>query len=375
MYDIYGGWPEGDNIPGNKNHNGFLNPSTADSFMEGFAEFMALVISDELSQDDSDIYAGFGSLEKNYRPWDGKGLDEEFAVASLLWDLYDNDNENGDSLYYSIETLWEILKEKRADFYEYYLALKDAKPKDAENIDELFALHGFFADTRKGNGKFDEGEPWEYTNRATGEYRFIDLSDNVTQLAYEDGLLIGPARDYNRTNRTCAFRLPDSYLLVPDDRVDFYTVHVTGASDGMNDYSYTVLRADNKIYLQPLPSNIDAKLTVEPYSTAHTSTEPFEINNQQLIAKVFAADDAGYIDEHDFELQSTGKSETLVFESFDSVEPSHQYEGDLGAEISVSLDDTQEDLNQDTQGSTPGFEFLFILLSFFFFVLLNKKFR
>ena len=374
MYDMYGDWPEGNNLPGTINHNGFLNPSTADSFVEGFAEFMALVISDELSHDDSDIYAGFGSLEKNYQPWDGIGRLEEFAVASLLWDLYDNDNEKGDSLYYSIETLWEILKVKRTDFYEYYLALKDAKPKDAEKIDELFALHGFFADTRKGNEKHDWGEPWVYTNRATGEYRFIDLSDNVTRLVYQEGLVIGPARDYNRTNRTCAFRLPNSYILVSDDRVDFYTVKVTDASDGMNDYSYTVLRADDKIYLQPLPSTVDAKITIEPYSTAYSSTEPYEINNQQLIAKVFAADDSGYFDDHDFDLQSTGKSETHIFESFDTVEPSHQYEGDLGAEISVVLDDTQNDVDKDTQGSTPGFELLFLILSLLFFVSLHKRY-
>ena len=375
MYDIYGAWPEGDNLPGNINHNGFLNPSTADSFVEGFAEFMALVISDELSQDDSDIYGGFGSLEKNYQPWDGIGRLEEFAVASLLWDLYDNDNEDGDSLYYSIETLWEILKVKRDDFYEYYLALKEAKPKDADKIDELFVLHGFFADTRKGNGEYDWGEPWVYTNEATGEYRFIDLSDNVTRLAYEDGLVIGPARDYTRTNRTCAFRLPDSYISVPGDQVDFYTVQVTDASDGMDDYSYTVLRADDKIYLQPLPSNVDAKITVEPYSTAYSSAEPYEINNQQLIAKVFAADNAGYIDEHDFNLQSTGESEKYVFESFNSIAPSHQYEGDLGTEISVSFNDIQGDLDQSPQKNTPGFQFLILLLSLFFFVLINKKFR
>jgi hypothetical protein len=40
------------------------------------------------------------------------------------------------------------LKEERKDFYEYYKAFKEAKPKDADKIDKLFIEHGFFQDTR-----------------------------------------------------------------------------------------------------------------------------------------------------------------------------------------------------------------------------------
>ena len=374
MYDIYGSWPEGDKLPGNKNHNGFLNPSTADSFMEGFAEFMALVISDELSQDNSHIYAGFGSMEKNYRPWDGMGKDEEFAVASLLWDLYDNDNEPGDSLYYSIETIWEILKIKRADFYEYYKAFKQAKPLDGDKIDELFALHGFFADTRQGNGKHDPGEPWEYTNKATGAYRFIDLSENVTTLSYKEGLVIGPARDYNRTNRSCAARLTDSFVYISDDAVDYYTISVSDASDGQEDYDYTVLRADNKIYLQPLPSNINANIHIEPYSTAYTANAPFETTNQQLLSLLSTADGAGFLDEHDFQLQNTGVSESYQYDSFDDAHPSHQYEGDLGEQITVILDDSADDLTSGHEKQdTPGFGFIILLLSIVLLVEIKRR--
>ena len=374
MYDIYGAWPDGNKLTGNKNHNGFLNPSTADSFIEGFAEFMAMVISDELSQKDPYIYAGFGSLEKNYRPWDGMGRHEEFAIASLLWDLYDNDNEPGDALYYSLETIWEILKVNRTDFYEYYKAFKQAKPLDAEKIDELFALHGFFADTRKGNGKHDWGEPWEYTNTATNEYRFIDLSDNVTTLSYVDGMMIGPARDYNRTNRSCAARLTDSFVYVSDDAIDYYTIRVTDASDGQEDYEYTVLRADDKIYLQPLPSNINANIHIEPHSTAYTASSPYEIENQQLINLIYSADGEGYIEEHDFQLRATGISESYSYDSFDDSDPSHQYEGDLGGQINVILDDSVDDLTSgNVKQDTPGFGFVILLISVVILIELKRK--
>ncbi|MBT7392843.1 hypothetical protein HN827_08505, partial [archaeon] len=93
MYDVYGTWPEGRRLAGTVNHNGYHNPSTADSYMEGFAEFMAMVISDEMGEPNPQLYAGFGSMDQNYKMWDGKGFDEEFAIASLLWDMYDEYNE------------------------------------------------------------------------------------------------------------------------------------------------------------------------------------------------------------------------------------------------------------------------------------------
>ncbi|MBT4352460.1 hypothetical protein HOD20_08045, partial [archaeon] len=76
MYDIYNTWPEDRRLPGTVNHNGFHNPSTADSYMEGFAEFMAMVISDEMGEPNPQLYAGFGSMDQNYKMWDGKGFDE-----------------------------------------------------------------------------------------------------------------------------------------------------------------------------------------------------------------------------------------------------------------------------------------------------------
>src|SRR5690606_37377374 len=116
---------------------GFLNPNMADSYTEGFAEFMALAISDRYGDTNPadgkgtkpEIYASFGSLDNNYRPWDSKGYLEEFAIASLLWDMYDSSNGNGDSLTMSIDNIWEVLKVKRADFHEYYAAFRQGNPK------------------------------------------------------------------------------------------------------------------------------------------------------------------------------------------------------------------------------------------------------
>ena len=144
MYDIYGTWPEGGKLPGTVNHDGYLNPSTADSYIEGFAEFMAMVVSDEMGEHSPQLYAGFGSMDQNYKMWDGQGFDEEFAIASLLWDMYDDSNEKGDEITLSIEEIWKVLKVKRKDFYEYYKAFKSEFPKKSDAIDKLFILHHQF---------------------------------------------------------------------------------------------------------------------------------------------------------------------------------------------------------------------------------------
>jgi hypothetical protein len=100
MYEIYGGFP--DPPPGpvpEKNHGGFTNPSTADSYVEGFAHFMSMVIGEHYGfwWDDGDYPSRcgiLGDLELDYVAWSSQGKDEEYAIAGILWDLYDGDAQH-----------------------------------------------------------------------------------------------------------------------------------------------------------------------------------------------------------------------------------------------------------------------------------------
>jgi len=112
MYDLFNSWPpmhgtwnsgteryevadlngDGDfNDKGeyDRNHGGYNSHCTSDSWAEGFAEFMSCVISAERGDDDADKYdwaGGPSSFERQWQDWE----DEEFAIASILWDLYDD---------------------------------------------------------------------------------------------------------------------------------------------------------------------------------------------------------------------------------------------------------------------------------------------
>lgn len=83
------------------NHGGYANPRTGDSFQEGFAAFMPTVIANHYGrwwagagEKGASLYPiTAGGLEMNYMAWDCQGVAEEFAIAGILWDLLDGNEE------------------------------------------------------------------------------------------------------------------------------------------------------------------------------------------------------------------------------------------------------------------------------------------
>lgn len=354
MYATYGGWTNGSYAAGTRNHDGFLNPNTGDSYEEGFAEFMALVISDKWGDSNpadgktksdvytqSDIYSSFGSLENNYRPWDNKGYSEEFAVASLLWDMYDTDNEKGDSLTMSLENIWSVLKVQRNDFYDYYVAFKEANPSKAAEIDKLFIEHGFFADTTEGNGKRDRFEGFRDANNNrrydAGEV-FFDLGclNSTKEIEYKKGMVIGKATSYERADRSSAVRIDGAYLNVKDEELSQYLVkvHYPDSSYG-DDYEYVVDLRDGLLYVQPLPSDVEAEISIEPYSVEYTAENIYRISNQELISELEEPDE--YFASHTFDLKSTGVAGDLEYVIYKDNKPVYAYEGDRGQDVDVKI--------------------------------------
>jgi hypothetical protein len=357
MYATYGAWPAGSSEAGVLNHDGFLNPNTADSYTEGFAEFIALAIAKENGDKTPEIYASFGSLEDNYKPWDANGKLEEFAVASLLWDMYDSKNEKGDAIALSLEDMWKVIKVNRANFYEYYKAFKTEYPKYSNQIDALFITHGIFEDTRAGNNKYDAGEPWKYTNEAAGQYIYMDMSDNITKLKYTNGLTIGKATNYQRLNRSSAVRVPNAFIKVTDDNVDYYLVKVDFTDAAMEDYEYEIDLREGLLYIQPLPSDVDAVITVKPKSVDYTSSSTFTINSKVLNEQLAdVSNDKEYIAEHDFELKATGSNNDVKYATFSDAVPTYEYEGDRGKQVEKNI------IGEDDEESEGGHSAIWIFI-------------
>ncbi len=80
---------------GNINHGGYYeNPSSTDSWVEGFAEFFSVMVSKHIDQDPvPEIYVDRYDFELDFRPWFAQGADEELAIAGLLLDLEDGPDD------------------------------------------------------------------------------------------------------------------------------------------------------------------------------------------------------------------------------------------------------------------------------------------
>jgi hypothetical protein len=203
--------------PAGKFHEGYKNPSTTDSWTEGFASFFALLVNVHQMRSRRPVVDVNGTPYDFSVAWampwsqDDGVSQEEGAVASLLWDLVDaEENElvleaSNDSLKNQSVSLESLLIDEKPpqrfrdrvsvdavalfailtgtaaaadapaaapsgyghvfDVRQLHAALRargvgaqkaEGAPLDA--LDELFAGHGFFADVSPTNLYWDEGE-------------------------------------------------------------------------------------------------------------------------------------------------------------------------------------------------------------------------
>jgi uncharacterized protein YkwD len=94
------------NVLSDTNHYGRYNPSTADSWTEGFAEFFSALVARRAARDlQPGLYrmnnGSVVNLDENLTSFTVRGgdarADEELAVASLLWDLVDSAGDGADA--------------------------------------------------------------------------------------------------------------------------------------------------------------------------------------------------------------------------------------------------------------------------------------
>ena len=303
--------------PGDTNHGGYINALTGDSYTEGFAEFCAMACSKYKGEPKPEIYAGFGSMELNYKAWQHRGYSEELAVNGILWDLYDDKNDANDTISLPLDRMWEVMKVKRANFYEYYKAFRAAFPDKADGIEKIFIDHGFFADKNIGNGVRDAFEPYADTN-GDGAYNagdfFVDYGVvNGTEMTYDAGEVIGKAANYERENRSSVVKLPGSYVKASDSNVKTYKimVHLMNPALG-EDFEYNVDAVGGLVYVAPIPEDVDADITITPDSLEYTSDKPYTTTNKEFIRKYYSAPDSqGFFDSHDFEVKPTGLKDVV----------------------------------------------------------------
>lgn len=156
------------------NHGGYINPSTRDSFHEGFAIFMSAVIAEYYAnywrlESPPDQCSNHGSMETNWKPWQEEGKAEELAIATLLWDLYDGEAENEETTR-KIKVLLRMI-------LDFYLNKYDSNSDGKLSIEEI----------REGDVKEKAGARAYRAVYEFGSYTgYLDEAGLFVSLVFED---------------------------------------------------------------------------------------------------------------------------------------------------------------------------------------------
>lgn len=314
MKSYYGQLPAApaDSIVPEINHEGYINPSTADSFVEGFAIFMAQIIREKADYPDPGVDYLLGSLEVNTRAWDGCGGSEDLAVAGIFWDLYDGvDAADEDTVQLALQEIWGVLKNSKANMYEVYQKFVNDFPDKKPGIDRIFVNHGFFADTDRGNGTYDKGEPLR-GSIPNNDYYYVDLANPmVWDNRKQDGQVlgeketIGQATNYQRPERYYTPPKPFQYIKT-SDTYPFYKVTVSFSGNPALNYELiTELQEDGLIPVSIPPETYQATISVAGCGEGVTTGAPLSFTNQEFIAGYGTTIAQGYYTEHVFQITGT----------------------------------------------------------------------
>jgi hypothetical protein len=239
----------------NINHGGYMNDSTSDSYLEGFATAFACMVQHFRGEPNPHIAGHFNIGQAgNYVSWKSLGKFEELAVSGLLYNLY---------LKFPVkQDFWDIVDPDRANFHEYYLAMESALQTDADKLELLrkFAREGGLFQMPFGSFSYQIGEPFRDFNqngvKDPNENLYGDLmyaatahgwiDENTTLRDLPARLELGKSSDALRDRQTISL-LPNSYLQFDNLPVDDVIIRIM--PDGEDPYQILVPVENNWVYL------------------------------------------------------------------------------------------------------------------------------
>ncbi|MBN1646133.1 carboxypeptidase regulatory-like domain-containing protein [Candidatus Woesearchaeota archaeon] len=381
QYNNYGKWPQPPNpsaVP-EINHMGYSNPNTADSFCEGFAEFMPLMIAKHYGEADWKNYASWGTLDKKIKTWQKYGRDEELAIAATFLDLVDPKDD--DQVEIQFMDLWNIIKDYRQSMYVVYTAVKQKFPDQVAQIDAAYIENGFFNDKTNGTGKWEPKESWQNYDHDN----VVDFNEPKIDYANETGLnkpwMIrqaneepGYSANYQRPKRENTVKAPGNFIKT-DSKWPYFTAKVT--FNGNPEYNYEV-RLDNidgmTFFYVPGWEN-DADIVIEPAGIQHTSKLEFSVADFEDAG--FTPVEQGYYVEHDFGIIGDhNPNENVMTQTLDDDIPYWDTKDQLADEEDYVYEYDEEFLDYEegadlitadgttfSSGETGGFPWKWILLA------------
>ena len=314
------------------NHGGWtLNAdnSTADAWIEGWAEFWPLAVADWLGEADPEIYFDTLNLETNYGPWDPKSewnknlvlradrngdgiadfdLLEELAVASLLWDLIDANQEvapsgpGRDKINITTDRLWLAIGNEDgsnqiinvADLYE--RLRNDGIGQGVEGgyteLERLFVLHKIFRDTQNPG---DNGYH-QYDDAEQGGIGFIADAQHA---ARRSPYLAIP-------NHHLAFSvLTHEGEQLENGVVKVYFDYEIPCTSNSWSKEFYISELNGGLFLAPTPSEYEVTIRIQVQDADGNSSEEFVLPMDEYVAALGQSAGAMYSVVHQFVIDGT----------------------------------------------------------------------
>jgi len=262
--------------PGTQPHGMFDNPTSSDSWVEGWPIFFACAVASENNYPNPQLYqwvSGAGNqnsdIESNY----GVADDEEFAIAGILWDLLDeiNNTRDNDSIDLNVQNIWNVLNSNQPrgniqDVYNAFVAAGtgsgDADGDNVTDLNELFISHDVYNDSNN-NSRYDAGEVI-----------------GITSWQNNSGVII-----YNRPDKP---PYPGSFvwMRVMDNSTSQQFSETEARFKERYDGVYSYYNRDNNANMVNLPRNVfitmgpnDGYMNITVYEEGYEETEPLQINS------------------------------------------------------------------------------------------------
>lgn len=329
MYELYGDqWPLEweidtaecpETVPpalprnSNGNHCGYANWSTADSYLEGYAEFTSMLTSEHFGDLDAPLYHLGGAdenLELDFEVWGDVAFnpnflsltpeDEEFAVAGILWDLHDAQSTEAKprGTFSSQVDLADLLKQSDESIFQRILAGRpgtlralhqtfnvgsvDSDGDGASNVDEIFLAHAVYDDVIVRNAVHDAGE----TVGLTGSSAFPARPGRLDKPPKPHAYLIAH------------FMNDQGQPVAPEDVTLEVQIEVLPPYSGYS-FRYDVAPDSERIYLPLPPSYFPSVAHLRArWPAGGMVSLPFELGSETFWQQVAA--EADHVAEHTF---------------------------------------------------------------------------
>lgn len=238
-------------------HVGYLNPSTAESFVEAFASWFVGEVQRTgpyAQPEHSHDLAEIGSLLAPPKAFEPFGTSEELAIAGtlhLLSKLMEGDD------------LWRILKPDQKNLWAYYQALATSAwgRENRVLLETLFSEAGLYR-MPFGSGKFNAWEPYLDANKNeqydAGE-RFADLmfgddslQKPLRELKPDEVLVPGQSTDAPRAQTRYSTALPANSTLALTGTIP-EALHVKVLTTGLAPRAYVVAVRANRAQIAVPP--------------------------------------------------------------------------------------------------------------------------